>query len=332
MTSTLLLDALRGRNHNRPPIWLMRQAGRYMPSYQKIRERASFLEMCTKPELIEKVTLLPIQELNVDAAILFSDILLVPQALGFDLRFDESKGPIITNPLESISDLSKFQIQHQFPFVTEAIHSLKKRLKVPLIGFAGAPFTLASYIIEGTLSRDLKKTKKWLYQDIEGFTKILHFLEKAIIQSLKIQIQAGCEVIQLFDSWAHVLSIPQFEQLCLQSLTRIVQALNVPTIYFCKNSSFLAPLIAKTGVTAISLDWLKPLHEVRANLPQHPLQGNLDPSALHLPKTLMKNEVQKILQSMHKDPRFIFNLGHGILPDAPYDQVKHLIDLVKNSV
>lgn len=319
----ILLDALKGKNTSRPPIWLMRQAGRYMPSYQKLRNNYSLMTLFTEPELITKVTLLPIQELNVDAAILFSDILMVPRALGFDLHFDDQKGPIFENPLRGPFDMtSSKNLTANLQFLRPAIQELKKQLSVPLIGFAGSPFTLACYLM------NQKGTKVLAYQDPEGFETIIRWLEEAVITSLKEQIDAGCDAVQLFDSSANVLSEEHFQRWSLDPLKRIATALGkTPLIYFCRCSSYLAEPIAKTGA-AISLDWLRPIDQVRKKLPTTPLQGNLDPEALYMPQKELTQKAKRILASMHRDPAYIFNLGHGLLPDVPYYNVKALVETV----
>ena len=334
MMNTLLLDALQFKNKSRPPVWLMRQAGRYMPSYRALREKHSFLNLCHHPELIVQVTNLPIDELDVDAAILFSDILMVPEAMGFQVRFEESKGPILDNHLRHPGEIEHFSLaEEKLSFLQPSIAELKRNLKVPLIGFTGAPFTLASYIIEGKTSRDLKTTKKWAFQDPASFSNIIESLEKAIIQSLKIQHEAGCDALQLFDSWAQVLNQHHFNEWCLKPLKRIVEAVkpwNKPLIYFCRGSSYLASQIAEAGVSAISVDWLYPISHVRKTVPNLPLQGNLDPEALYMPKEKLSFEVKKILNEMDKDPGYVFNLGHGILPDVPYENVRTLVNTVKS--
>lgn len=324
--NTLLLDALKGKNSSRPPVWLMRQAGRYMPSYQAFRKKHSLMDLFTEPDLITQITLLPIQELNVDAAILFSDILMIPKALGFHLRFDDQKGPIFDNPLKNIQDLSKYSaspLLENLQFLRPAILELKKQLSVPLLGFAGAPFTLACYIMNH------QGTKALAYKDPEGFEKLIHLLEEAIIISLKEQIDAGCNAVQLFDTSANVLSEEHFYKWSLSPLKRIAKALgNTPLIYFCKGSSFLAEPIEKTGISAISIDWLKPIDQIRKKLPSMPLQGNLDPEALYMPQKELVQKTKHLLSSMHRDPAYIFNLGHGILPDVPYENVKALVETV----
>lgn len=334
--NSLLLDALQFKNLARPPVWLMRQAGRYMPSYRALRAKYSFLDMCHNPELIVKVTHLPIDELSPDAAILFSDILMIPEALGFEVIFQEAKGPLIPNHLTSPAAIPRFCPSHlseKLDYLSPAIKALKQSLHVPLIGFTGAPFTLASYLIEGQTSKDLKTTKKWAYQDPASFESIIRLLEEAIVHSLLIQHEAGCDAFQLFDSWASVLAPEQFKKWCIEPLERIVQRLNPlqkPLIYFCRGSSYLAPQIAKTGVTAISIDWTHPIENVRSLLSTIPLQGNLDPEALYLPPKELTKEAKRILTAMEGDPGFIFNLGHGILPDVPYENVKVLIETIKD--
>lgn len=331
---TLYLDALNGHNYaSRPPIWIMRQAGRYMPSYRALREKHSFLTICHEPDLISQVTHLPIAELDFDAAIVFSDILLLLESMGFKVEFDDGVGPMISNHLKTPHEV--FNLSHEWieqNYLSIAIQQLKGSLKVPLIGFVGAPFTLASYLIEGKTSRNLHLTKVWSYQHALEFQHLIQLLTKNVIASLKTQIEAGCDAVQIFDSWAHVLTDHHFNQFSLTPLKKIIEALKpykVPITYFCKGSAHLAPLIAKTGVSAVSIDWTRPLSQVRNHLPHVALQGNLDPEALYLPIPDLQKEVNTLLNSMHCDPAYIFNLGHGILPNTPYENVQSLIETVK---
>lgn len=334
--NTLFLDALKGQNFGRPPIWLMRQAGRYMPSYRNLRRQYSFHEMSHRPELIVQVTTMPIDQLGVDAAILFSDILLLLEAIGADLHFDEEKGPLISNTVTNTAGLHAFSlnsIPEKLNFLPGAIGALKQTLKVPLIGFAGAPFTLASYLIEGKTSRDLRKTKQWAYRDPEGFQKLIDLLTQGAIDLLTLQAHAGVDALQLFDSWAGGLSEPHFIQYCQKPLKKIsdaMRALEKPLLFFCRGSCGFAPLIEKTGVTGISLDWSQPICRIRKDLPGIPLQGNLDPETLYAPLPAVKSAASTLLDSMNGDPAYIFNLGHGILPDIPYEAVQHLVETVHN--
>jgi uroporphyrinogen decarboxylase len=333
--NTRLLDALKGKNQGRPPMWLMMQAGRYLPEYRALRLKHSFLEMCHTPELIAEVTTMPLRRFEFDAAIVFSDILTIPEALGVGLRFDESVGPIIERPLRSAGDvkaLPSIDIREKLSYVAKGIKLLKPTLKVPLLGFCGAPFTLASYMIEGSSSRNLHATKKWMLQDPTSFHALLDKLSDDVITSLNMQIDAGVDAVQVFDSWANVLSPSHFQEFSLKYIDKIVKAIQpkAPVIVFCKGSSVFAPLIAKIAPNAISLDWNSDIHSIRKSLPSSiALQGNLDPDSLFAPIPTLKKELKSLLTSMKGNPSYIFNLGHGILPDTPLDAVHALVDTVK---
>ncbi len=333
----LLLDALQHCNTSRPPVWLMRQAGRYMPEYRKIRAKYSFLKMCHQPDLAAAVTRLPIQVFKMDAAILFSDILLLVEALGRGLRFEDGIGPIIERPITSIADIDQLpdrETLHSMNFVPEAIKMLIAELKVPLIGFCGAPFTVASYMIEGKSSRDLKKTKQWMLRDPESFHRLLDLIARHSIAYLKMQIKAGVHAIQIFDSWANVLAPSQFKEFSLAYLGKLVKALKstgIPVILFCRGSSVFAPLLDELKPAGISLDWNADIAAVRTNLPSKvALQGNLDPDLLYAPRKILQQEIKKMLKSMKHDRGYIFNLGHGIAPDVSPDAVKILVETVQN--
>lgn len=335
---SLLTDALHSRNSGRPPVWLMRQAGRYMPQYRKIRANHSFLEMCHNPELAAAVTLLPINAFDMDAAILFSDILVVLEALEVGLHFEEGIGPVIERPLscaEEIDRLPNPNMAEALSYVGEAIKILKPNLKVPLLGFCGAPFTVASYLIEGKSSRDLKKTKQWMLRDPEGFHRLLSLIARHTIDYLRMQVKAGVSAIQIFDSWAHVLAHEQFKEFSLAYMEQIVNALKssgVPIILFCRGSSVFAPLLASLSPAGISLDWNSNIATIRSQIPTGiTLQGNLDPDILYGPLYLIQKEVKRMLKSMKGDPAYIFNLGHGISPDISMDAVKTLVETVQNA-
>lgn len=325
------LKALKGENRGRPPVWLMRQAGRYMSSYRALRQKHDFLTLCHEPELITEVTMLPIRQFGMDAAILFSDILMVPEAMGFKVRFDEGAGPIIENPFSHGNPLT-YHPERQ-AYLPKAISQLKKELQsTPLIGFAGAPFTLACYVIEGKTSKDYRKVKEWIYRHPEAFTALIDQLTEGVISSLHLQKE--CDALQLFDSWANLLSMEHFNQFCLKPLRKILNAiekLQRPLIYFCKGSCLFANEIAKSGVQAISLDHSLPLQQIRAQLPSIVLQGNLDPEALMAPSKMVEKLTKQLLQEMHNDPAYIFNLGHGILPNTDEDTVRALVHCVKST-
>lgn len=333
----LLMNALRGRNTSRPPIWVMRQAGRYMPEYRQLRAKYSFIEMCHQPELVAEITQMPIREFGFDAAILFSDILVIPEALGVGLRFEEKIGPIIERPLQSPADIAKLPIPDvakSLHYVPDAIKLLKPQLKVPLLGFCGAPFTVASYMIEGGSSRDLKKTKQWMLRDPESFQTLLDKIADSTIEYLKLQIDAGVNAIQIFDSWAHFLGHAQFRKFSLAYFDKIMQGLkhyNIPIILFCRGSAAFAPTLAEINPAAISLDWNAEIAYMRKQIPSSiALQGNLDPDVLYADKQTIRKEVNTILKGMQDDPAYIFNLGHGIHPDTPMDAVKVLVDCVQS--
>lgn len=332
----LLIQALHCKNQLRPPVWLMRQAGRYMPEYRHLRSKYSFLELCHNPDLITEVTLLPINKFGFDAAILFSDILMIPEAMDVGLRFEEDVGPIIDRPIQTAHDIDKIGIPNEshFIFIQQGIKQLKRCLDVPLIGFCGAPFTVASYMIEGKSSRDHKKTKQWMFSEPTHFHKLLKKIADWSIHYLNLQIDAGVDVIQIFDSWASSLAYPQFLEFSLPYFQTIMNGLKnpkIPVIIFCRGSSFFAHDIAKINPSGISLDWNCDLKQIRKNVP-YPiaLQGNLDPHVLYSSKDTIKKEVNRILDGMKGDKGFIFNLGHGILPDIPEKSVHTLVDCIKD--
>lgn len=334
--SDLFLKALNCKNDSRPPVWLMRQAGRYMPEYRFLRKKHSFLEMCHNPELIAEVTKLPLNAFGMDAAILFSDILVIPEAFGVGLDFEENKGPIIHRPIHTKKDVEALRIpnvQESLKYVTDGIKTLLPDLKVPLIGFSGAPFTVASYMIEGGSSRDLKKTKQFMIREPISFHELLNKITDATIAYLNMQIDAGVQALQIFDSWAGFLSHDHFRVFSLQYLQKILKGIkqNVPVILFCKGSSFFAPQLAEIKPAGISIDWQADLTHLRKIIPQNiALQGNLDPDILYGSTAVIEQEVKKILAKMKGEQGFIFNLGHGMLPDMSPDAVKTLVATVKN--
>lgn len=334
--SDLLLETLHCRNQERaPPVWLMRQAGRHLASYRILREKYSFLEMCHEPDLIAKVTRLPIEAYGMDGAILFADILLVSEAMGVGLRFEDKVGPLIDRPILNRTDIEKLPSpdMSRLNYVAEGIRQLRKDLKVPLIGFCGAPFTVASYMIEGKSSRDLKKTKQWMLNDPEGFHTLLQKIVDWSIAYLKLQVDAGVQAIQVFDSWANALSHHAFREFSLAYLQRLVneiQTNHIPVILFCRGSSVFAPQLAELKPAAIGLDWNCHMPYIRRQVgPAIALQGNLDPDILYAPLHRIESEVERILNEMSQDQGFIFNLGHGISPDVSEDAVRTLVNCVK---
>lgn len=332
--NTLLLDALHCRNTKRAPVWLMRQAGRYMPEYRALRQKHSFLDMCHTPNLIAEVTELPIRRFGMDAAILFSDILVIPEAYQIGLHFDDGVGPIIDRPLNTPGDIAalpNIDVHSALKYVSDGIKLLVPTLDVPLIGFCGAPFTMASYMIEGKSSRDLRKTKQWMLRDPTSFHTLLDKLADDATAYLQMQINAGVSAVQIFDSWAGVLGHRQFLEFSLAYLDKITKNLKgqVPTILFCRGASVFASELAKIHPNAIGIDWNADIGSLRAVVPPTiALQGNLDPDLLYAPTKHLRIEVQGLLKTMQSDRGYIFNLGHGIAPDVSPDAVQTLIDTV----
>ncbi len=336
--TALFSEALYCKNEQkRPPIWIMRQAGRYMPEYKKIRAQYDFWDMCRIPEIASEVTLLPINLLDVDAAVLFSDILLIVEALGRGVSFEDKIGPVIDRPITCERDidlLPQIAVEEKLSFITEIIHNLKGTLKVPLIGLCGGPFTVASYLIEGMSSKTLKLTKKWAFQQEASFHKLLDKIADLSIEFINLQIDAGADAVQIFDSWANFLAYPQFLDFSLRYLNKICNGIkdpNFPLILFAKGSSIFAKELATTSAKALSIDWNAHLPDIRQIVgPQVALQGNLDPFVLYGNKETITREAKKLLHDMEGDKGFIFNLGHGVLPDLAFDNVRHLVDLVKS--
>ena len=336
MTESLLLNALKCKNLSRPPVWLMRQAGRYMPEYRAIRSRHDFMTMCHTPELAAEITLLPLTVFGMDAGILFSDILVILEGLGFHVKVEDGIGPVITPALNNPNEVDQIVLPNTaeaFGYIAEAIKLIKQQTKKPLLGFCGAPFTVASYAIEGKTSKDLKKTKQWLYKDPHSFHMLLDKIADCTIEYLKLQIKAGVDAVQIFDSWANALAFPQFEQYSLFYLKKIIQSLEeyqVPIIVFCRGASLFAEDLIKASPHCISFDWNCSLKRMRAQIPSHiAIQGNLDPCLLYASRNTIQEAVKGLLSEMQGHKGYIFNLGHGILPDTPTDSVRALVDCVK---
>lgn len=316
----------------------MRQAGRYLPEYRAIRTKHSFIDMCHCPELVLQITQLPLRRFELDAAILFSDILVVAEAFGVGLQFKDGVGPIIERPIHTAKDVELLippNISEKLSYVEKAIKLMLPQLKVPLIGFCGAPFTVASYMIEGGSSKDLKKTKQWMLKDPKSFHQLLSKIAASTMDYLNMQISAGVQAIQIFDSWAHVLSYSHFREFSLSYLSILMKGIkdrNIPIILFCRGSSVFYKQLAELSPAAISIDWNADIAEVRKQVPSSiALQGNLDPDVLFADSPTIKQEAGKILAAMQGDKGYIFNLGHGIHPDISVDAVKTLVDCVQGN-
>jgi uroporphyrinogen decarboxylase len=318
------------------PIWLMRQAGRYMKEYRALRKKYSFLEMCKNPELAGEVTLLPFQKFQVDAAIIFADILLPIEPMGIELEFEKGEGPVIHHPIremKQIDDLRIIEPEEDLSFLIKAIQIVRKELegKIPLIGFSGAPFTLASYIIEGGHSKDYILTKGLMYQDRAAWDGLMEKISEVLIRYLNAQIRAGVQALQLFDSWAGCLSPTDYEGYVLPYSRKVIDNVDksVPLIHFATSSSSLLEMMKRAGGDVIGVDWRVNLGEAWTRLGYDvAIQGNLDPVILLGPPDLIEKEVKRILNEAGGRPGHIFNLGHGILPNTPVENVAFLVEMV----
>ncbi len=337
-----IIGALKGKNYNRPPIWLMRQAGRYLPEYRKIREEyGSFLKMCYTPEIASEITLQPIRRFGFDAAIIFSDILVIPHAMGMGLDYIEGKGPV----LESISDekdidnLRVDNISGHLQPVFDTIGMVRDELpdETALIGFAGAPWTVATYMIEGGGSKDFAKVKGFTYNKPELFNKIIDIIVKSTISYIGGQIRAGADLVQIFDSWSGVVPEPEFTNFIIEPTRKIVDSLkieypDVPIIGFPKGAGVrYVDYARETGVDGVGIDYTVPPEWAAENLqPYVCVQGNLDPFLLASNnRDKIISQTEYIIDKLGKNP-FIFNLGHGILPNTPVENVELLLDVIKN--
>jgi len=330
------LSACRRGPVDATPVWFMRQAGRYMAEYRLIREKYSLLEICAHPELAAEVSMQPVHALGVDAAILFADILLPVIPLGLGLEFAKGEGPIISKTVRSLADvqaLNPVHVETDLGYVMEAIRILRGELNgIPLIGFCGAPFTVASYIVEGGSSREFLKTKTMMYSAPDVFHALMEKLSIVLSDYLVAQIRAGAQAVQVFDSWVGALSPADYERFVLPYSQRVLQAAkaeNVPVIHFGTNTTTLLPLMKRAGGDVIGLDWRIPLDDGWALLgPDVAVQGNLDPAVLFAPLSEIKTRVHDILRRADGRPGHIFNLGHGILQNTPVDHVKAVVDMV----
>ena len=335
LKNDLLLRTLNGEKVERPPVWMMRQAGRYLPEYMQLREKYSFFERCQTPELACEITLQPIDRIGVDAAILFSDILVVPQAMGMEVQLVESKGPLLPQPIKNDGDLHRIHVpdvHHSLHYVFDAIKLIKQELngRVPLIGFAGAPWTLLCYMVQGKGSKTFDEAKAFCYTQPELASTVLQMITDTTIAYLKAQAKAGADVVQIFDSWGGLLGKDDFELLSLQYIRQIVEAVDeVPVIIFAKGAWHSLPSMAATGAEALGIDWCAPPPLARQLAGESVvLQGNFDPAKLLSPIPVIKREVRKML-SEFGGQRHIANLGHGILPNVPVDHAQAFVDTVK---
>ncbi len=312
------------------PVWMMRQAGRYLPEYRASRERAGdFMGLCTNPEMACEVTLQPLERYPLDAAILFSDILTIPDAMGLGLYFETGEGPKFRKPVRTEADVDALSIikpEQDLPYVVNAVKTIHRELngRVPLIGFSGSPWTLATYMIEGGSSRDFRRAKEMLYNQPEVMHKLLNVLAESVTVYLNAQIAAGAQAVQIFDTWGGALSHAAYQEFSLKYMQKIVSGLirehngrQVPVILFTKGGGQWLESLANTGATALGLDWTTDIGQARARVgKQVALQGNMDPTILYAKPERIRAEVAAILASYGKGTGHIFNLGHGITPEV----------------
>jgi len=331
------LRACRRQDVDCTPVWMMRQAGRYLPEYRELRKKYSFWEMCRTPELAVEVTLQPLRRMEIDAAILFSDILVPLVPMGAAIEFYEGKGPVVEKPIRSAADLANLKVidaNETVPFVMEAIRILRRELegKVPLIGFSGAPFTLASYLVEGGGSKQYQHVKTLMYANPDVFHKLMDMISDTVISYLSAQIEAGAQVVQLFDSWVGCLGPLDYAEYVYPYNRKIFDALetyDVPKIHFANQASTLLDQVVAAGGDIIGLDWRQDLKKAWDLIgPDHGVQGNFEPIALFAPIPEIRKRVKRIIEQAENRNGHIFNLGHGILPTTPIDHAKAMIDAV----
>lgn len=333
----IFLRACRREQVEYTPVWLMRQAGRYMEDYMKIRRKHSFLEMCKNPEIAAEVTLQPVERLGVDAAILFADILLPLDGMGLTVEFTKGEGPLIHNPIRCAGDVEKIQVlsgEEMTPYVMEAIRLVRKELagRVPLIGFSGAPFTLASYMIEGGSSRDYLNCKKMMWGAAHLWHELMSKVSDVILNYLRAQIKAGAQAVQIFDSWVGTLNREDYRKYVMPYSKRIIDGLkdmDVPVIHFANNGSALLELVREAGGDVIGIDWRINIDEAWPRVGfDRGIQGNIDPAILLAPKNIMEEKVKDILRRAENRPGHIFNLGHGVHKETNVENVKALVEMV----
>jgi len=333
-TSTFL-DACRRRPVDRTPVWFMRQAGRSLPEYRAIRARASMFEIVGDPELAAEVTLQPVRRLGVDAAILFSDIVVPLVAVGVDIALRDGVGPVLDQPFRTAADLARLRLLEpdaDLAHVLDTVRLVTKECDVPLIGFAGAPFTLASYLVEGGPSKSHARTKALMYADPTTWARLLDILADIVLASLRAQVAAGAAAVQVFDSWAGALTPDDYRRYVLPASRRIFAGLadlDVPRIHFGVGTGELLGLFAEAGADVVGVDWRVPLDQARSRLPVDvAVQGNLDPAVCLAPPATMTAAVTDVLERNGGRRGHVFNLGHGVLPDTDPDNLRRVVDQV----
>jgi uroporphyrinogen decarboxylase len=330
-----LVRAARGLPVTRTPVWFMRQAGRSLPEYRALRAGTAMLAACQDPDLVTEITLQPVRRHGVDAAILFSDIVLPLVVAGMDIEIKPGVGPVVAAPVRSVADVDALPLldPSHLDFLTTAVRSLVQELgPTPLIGFAGAPFTLATYLIEGGPSKEHARTKAFMYAEPAAWSRLMERLALSAATFLKVQVDAGASAVQLFDSWAGVLSAADYEARVLPYSREVFEAIgsrDVPRIHFGVGTGELLPLIGDAGADVVGVDWRVPLDEATRRVgPSRSLQGNLDPAVLLADRATVDREVRRVVEQGRSARGHIFNLGHGVLPDTDPGVLTHVADLV----
>lgn len=329
------LRACRRQSVDRTPVWFMRQAGRYLPEYRELRRNDDILEAVRHPDLAVEITLQPLRRFEFDAAILFSDIMVPVEALGVDVRVEPGTGPVVAEPLRSRGDvarLRRLEPEAEVPYVVEAVRLLRKELDVPLIGFAGAPFTLAAYLVDGGPSRTHDRTRAFMRSDSDTWRSLLEWLGDLTVAHLRGQIEAGVQAVQVFDSWVGSVSVDDYVarvQPVMRSVFDRLSALGVPTIHFGVGTGELLGAMRGAGGDAIGVDWRVPLDVAWERIgPDRAVQGNLDPVALLGPWESLADDARRVLKRAGGRDGHVFNLGHGVLPHTPVENVQRVVDLV----
>ncbi len=339
MSNDLFLRACRREEIERTPVWMMRQAGRYLPEYRAVRAQTDFLTLCKTPELAAEVSIQPVDILGVDACIIFSDILVIPEAMGMELIVEEGAGgPQFPSPIRSRAEIDRLTVPdptRELWFVMDALRLVRQRLqgRVPLIGFSGSPWTLATYMVEGKGSKTFRYIKELLYVHPKDAHALLDKLARAVAAYLTAQIEAGAQAVQIFDTWGGILPPDEFKEFSLRYIEQVLKLLRrngAPVIVFCKDCGHSLEAIADAGPDVVGLDWTVDIGKARMMIgSQVALQGNLDPTLLYAPPERIREGVKKILEKYGKGTGHIFNLGHGILPDVPVEHARAFIQAVK---
>lgn len=334
ITDSPYIKACYGKNRGRIPVWIMRQAGRYLPEYRAVREKVSFLELCKSPELITEVVRQPVERFGLDAAILFSDILILLEPMGIDLSFPDG-GPSLSNPVKSPDDVKRlkdYDVAKALPFVAEGIRQIKRRMpNTPLIGFAGSPFTLACYLIQGKGSKNFDQAKRFLHQYPQAAEELIAYLGDITAKYLAMQIEAGADAVQIFESWGGVLSKDDFCDWSVRPVNEIfgrLKSKQVPRVVFVNNVAPYLDVINDVDCEVVGVDYRIDLAQAAAALPHKSVQGNLDPSALFETPDRVRERTNQILETLENHDNLIFNLGHGIQPQTPLESVEAVVETV----